>query len=78
MPEWLAQAYSNGFKLRLFKKVSTFVLGLPKEYRKLVRGGKLKPRKGEIRGFAPSWVLYDELATPEEIKRALQAITPSA
>lgn len=72
MPEWLLAAYERGIKNRLFKTVRTFLAMLPEEYRKLVRSDEFKPYPEPVKGHKVSWVLYDELATPEEVQRALE------
>lgn len=62
----------RAFKLRLFRTVKSFVSALPDDLKKTVKVGKFKPHpKPEVRGHRPSFVFYDELATPEEIKRAI-------
>jgi hypothetical protein len=70
MPLWLQEAYVRGFNMRLFRSVSGFVSALPCDYKNLVKSGSLVPYPKPVP--KPSFVFYDELASPDEIQRAME------
>lgn len=71
MPEWMADGMKRGFKLRLFKRMGTFVNMLPPEWKALVTITR-HPNPPPEPPSRINWVFYDELASPEAIKMAVE------
>lgn len=71
MPDWMADAMKRGFDQRLFKRMKTFVDMLPSDLRALVRVTR-KPHPPVVKGPEINWVFYDELASQEAIKAAIE------
>ena len=71
MPDYLKGAMKRAFAHRLCKSIRSFVAMMPDDIKELVTVTK-KLRPPVTRGREVNWVFYDELATPEEIQRALE------
>lgn len=75
MPEFLFNAFKRATDLRTVKSVRQFLAFLPSEFKALIKSGELVPHpEPKLRGHLVSWVFYDELATPEQIERALKCM----
>lgn len=71
MPEWIADAMKNAFNRRVVRSISSFMDMMPEDIRSQIEITR-HPNLPQEKRFEPNWVFFDELASPEAIKAAIE------